>query len=240
MTTIGIVTAMAIEFEEIALLLQSRRPIESIFSNATKGMLNENTVILAHAGVGKVCTAMAAQWLIDTYHPDVILNVGIAGSISDNVPVGSIVIGTQFVQHDFMPAPWLGRAQGEVPFMGERSFPRSSSQVNDEIVATVKSDFPNEHLLNGTILSGDEPIFNETRKNDLVTNFISFSPLAVDMESAAFAFVATENGVPFSVIRAIADRAVKDDQPATPGANAQANGTAKLVAQVTASFCKAK
>lgn len=236
MKTIGIVTAIAIEFEEIALLIQNSRPVESIFLEAIQGLIGENAVTLVHAGVGKVSTAMATQWLIDTYHPSFVLDIGIAGSLVDDASVGSVIIGTRFVQHDFMPAPWLGRGQGEIPLMGDRSYPQSDSRVNSELSAIIKSQFPSTPLLSGVILSGDEPIFSEARKNDLVAGFATFSPLAVDMESAAFAFVAAENRVPFSIIRAIADRAVKDDQPATPGANAQANGTAQLVAQIAAKF----
>jgi adenosylhomocysteine nucleosidase len=181
---------------------------------------------------------MATQWLIDKFAPSLLVNVGLAGSLSGAASVGSIVLGSKFVQHDFMPAPWLGRPQGEIPFMGERSYPLSDGQANNTVLAIIHDKFQAIKIQLGTILSGDEPIFSKERKDALLNEFAKFTPLAVDMESATFAFTSSENKLPFIVIRAIADRASKNDEPSEPGANARQNGTAALAAQVTAEYIR--
>lgn len=231
--TIGIITAMQIEFNELSVALIGLTSIASPFFRSTQGSLGSHTVVLVQAGVGKVCATMATQWLIDNFTPDLLMNIGIAGSLSDDAPVGSVVVGSKFVQHDFMPAPWLGRLQGEVPFMGDRSHPVADEPLNNTLLSIAHDDFHDTRIQLGAILSGDEPIFSSTRKEALMQQFSSFDPLAVDMESAAFAFAASENTTPFVVIRAIADRAIKTDEPSEPGENAQTNGTAALAARIT-------
>ena len=57
-------------------------------------------VIACCGGVGKVNAAMAAQLLIDRYHPDLILNAGVAGCFEE-VPIGTLVLAEGFMQHDF-------------------------------------------------------------------------------------------------------------------------------------------
>ena len=56
--------------------------------------------ILAYAGgIGKVNAAMSAQYFIDRYQPDWIVNAGVAGSFHD-LPIGTVVLAEDFVQHD--------------------------------------------------------------------------------------------------------------------------------------------
>ena len=42
---------------------------------------------------------MSAQLFIDRFHPDWIVNAGVAGSFLD-LPIGTIVLAKDFVQHD--------------------------------------------------------------------------------------------------------------------------------------------
>lgn len=234
---IGIITAISLEAEELMRQIDRPMSVESWIFPVYKGAVGKNMVTIVQAGVGKVCTAMATQWLIDTIAPDVMIDIGIAGSLSSTAPVGSIVIGNKFVQHDFMPAPWLDRKQGEIPFMKEHSYPTSSPSLNTQLLSVISKHYDGT-VNTGTILSGDEPIFDEKRKNELLAIFRDKQPLAIDMESAAFAFVANENNVPFTVMRAISDRAIHVDKPSEVGANAKANGSAQLVAEIISRYLK--
>ena len=56
-------------------------------------------IIACCCGVSKVNAAMGAQLLISLYHPDLVLNAGVAGCF-ENVPIGTIVLAEGFVQHD--------------------------------------------------------------------------------------------------------------------------------------------
>lgn len=223
---------MDVEADALREYLKDEESVSSPFAGVWRGTIEGCVVVIVKSGAGKVCSAMATQWLIDTVHPTSIYNIGIAGGLLDDATVGTVVAGSQFVQHDFMPAPWLGRPQGEVPFVGPRSYPKSSPILLEKIESAAKSI--DAVCLRGTILSGDEPIFSEQRRDELLETFRQFDPIAVDMESAAFAFVASENNIPFAVVRTIADRATAREKPLTAGANAAANGTATLAAKVIA------
>jgi len=66
----------------------------------------------------------------------------------------------------------------------------------------------------GTILAVDRAVSSPTRKRELARRTGAF---AVDMESGAVARVALEHGVPFIVVRAIADPAGRSLPPALDG-----------------------
>ncbi len=231
---LGIITAIDIEAQELREHITSIQDIPSPFFGAWRGFIGKVVITLVQSGAGKVCSAMATQWLIDTEKPEALFNVGIAGGLSEDISINTVILGTTFVQHDFMPAPWLGRKQGEIPFFGEASYPVSSTDLM-KVIRRVIIDTP---IAEGVILSGDEPIFDETRRQQLLQTFEKFSPIAVDMESASFAFTADRNAIPFAVIRTIADQAKSSNRPSSAGANAKANGSAALASQIVARFCE--
>ena len=53
-------------------------------------------VIACAGGVSKVNAAMATQLMIDRYHPDLILNAGVAGCF-ETLPIGTIVLAEAFL-----------------------------------------------------------------------------------------------------------------------------------------------
>lgn len=218
MPSIGIVTALDIETSQ--LIESFSAPTETIDSpvgEVWRVLTDSTEIVIAKGGVGKVCSSMTTQWLIDRFHPSALLNSGIAGSLLDDITPGTVVLGSRFIQHDFMPASWLNRPQGEIPFMGDRSYPRSSRMISQAIEhSAIKYNLATIH---GTIISGDEPVFDLSRREQLKEQFQEFNPIAVDMESAAVAFVASENHIPFAVIRVIADNAKHGDKPLHPGEN---------------------
>ena len=55
---------------------------------------------MLECGVGKVNAAVGTQIMIDLYKPDVVINSGIAGSLSKDLIIGDIVISSDCVEHD--------------------------------------------------------------------------------------------------------------------------------------------
>ena len=94
---------------QIGLAYAMSGEIESILKNTNAQLLETvsgvpvyeiEPGILAYAGgIGKVNAAMSAQLFIDRYHPDWIVNAGVAGSFLD-LPIGTVVLADSFVQHD--------------------------------------------------------------------------------------------------------------------------------------------
>ena len=85
MKKIGIITAMTEEFEVIEELMKNIEIIDKYNLKLYTGMINEKEVVLVKCGVGKVNSARTTQILIDTFEIEYIINVGVAGSLNDNL-----------------------------------------------------------------------------------------------------------------------------------------------------------
>jgi len=172
-----------------------------------------DTVIVG-SGVGKVNAAMAAQAAIERHHPRMLIVCGSAGSLSDQVLPGDLVIGERAIQHDAGIS--LGRrfvhtgvnVRGGGRRMMQRAFCADAALVDlaRRAGAELRHDGNGRpaqvHV--GAVATGDQVIFSEERKQWMRE---TWDALAVEMESAAVAQVAQANGVPWLVVRGISDTA---------------------------------
>ena len=115
---IGMMYAMDGEIESL-LKNENAHLIEKV-SGASFYQIRENVVACA-GGVGKVNAAMSTQLLLSRYAPDGVLNVGVAGCF-ENVPIGTLVLATGFVQHDSDTSA-LGDPVGLVSTVNKVEFP---------------------------------------------------------------------------------------------------------------------
>ena len=154
---------------------------------------------LVLCGVGKVNAALHTQYIIDTFAPDYIINVGVAGSLSPKLNFGDIVVASDLIQYDMDITP-LGLELGQIPFMKDYIF-----ECDKQLVKYVEqSRFESREIYCGRIVSGDR--FVDDAK---YAHFIRdhFGALACDMEGAAVAQVCHINQKPFLIVRAISDMA---------------------------------
>lgn len=163
-----------------------------------EGKFPAERVRCALSGIGKVNAAVCAQKLILEFAPDCIISVGCAGSFSEKVRVGDIVIAKETAYHDFLD----GEEFGHVPGLPPR-FP------SDERLVAVASEYMSD-AHSGLICSGDQFFvgeFEDKRQKELYPD-----ALAVDMESAAIAQVCCLYSVPFVSVRAISDMHTDEHQ----------------------------
>ena len=57
-------------------------------------------LVVAKCGVGKVNAAICAQTMLLTYHPELVMNSGVAGSLSEKLRICDVAVGQDIVQHD--------------------------------------------------------------------------------------------------------------------------------------------
>ena len=196
---IGIICALDIEAEKLKASIEE--PITEKIGRLTfvSGSLRGRDVVIGMAGVGKVNAAMCAQTMILKYAPSLIVNSGVAGSLSKRLDIGDIAVGTGVVEHDFDTT-----AVGDPPaffneLKGLDSFPC------DEAAATAILKAAGEegvHAVKAKIASGDQFISDGAKKKQLVEQF---DAAACEMEAGAIAHVCFNNGVKCAVIRAISD-----------------------------------
>ena len=157
---------------------------------------------MVRSGVGKVNAAVCTQILIDRFNVGCVINTGVAGSLSDAIEIGDIVISDDLVHHD-MDAQGFGYPLGQVPQMSAFSFKADErmTRLADEACRRVNPEIGVHH---GRIVSGDQFIADQDKKKYLIEHF---NALCTEMEGASIAHAAYLNHVPFVVLRAISDKA---------------------------------
>lgn len=198
---IGIICAMQIEADGIIALCENVKTTTHAKMKFTLGTLHGKDVCIVVCGVGKVNAAMCALMLIEKYKPDLVLNSGVAGSLSPIVGIGDIVVATKSVEHD-MNGTALGDKQGEITFPdGNMMFFECDKQAST-LLAAICKEIPDTKVAQGIIASGD--IFVSDRKQRFKIND-RFGALACEMEGAAIGHVCVRCEVPYGIIRAISD-----------------------------------
>ena len=191
--------AMAGEIESI--LPPGARPLKTVAGVPFYG-IDEN-IIACCGGIGKVNAAMAAQLCIDRYHPDLILNAGVAGSFQD-LPIGTIVLAESLLQHDVDTSP-IGDPVGLVSTVNLLEFPVTHLPLAKKLLGTLGTAY-----VTGKVASGDAFMVKGDRA-DWVAR--TFSPTLCEMEACAVAQVCLRNGVGFLALKSVSDRLCMDNSP---------------------------
>ena len=155
--------------------------------------------VIGHvAGIGKVNSAASVAAFLShpEYNVSYVVSVGTAGGLDKSLKTGDIVVGCDFVQHDFDVSSVIPDCEpGQVPGM-----PLLLQTLPEEMEALLPKE---DTVYFGTIVSGDKFIED-------ASTLEGFNPMAVDMESAAMAQVCLRYNTPFLSIRVITDMADGD------------------------------
>ena len=198
---IGFICALSIEVEGIVNMMKNNEDQTVAKITYHKGKVYGKEVVCCECGIGKVNAAMSTQIMIDLYRPDVIINSGIAGSLSGDIRIGDIVVADDCVQHD-MDGTEMGDPLGQVQFNDElRTFFPADQATADQLFDACRT-IEGITVFRGRIASGDVFISAHERRQRIAD---LFSALACEMEGAAVGTVCYRNGVPFAILRSISD-----------------------------------
>lgn len=198
---LGFICALGIEVEGIVKMMDKieRKTVAKI--TYFKGEIDGTDAVCCECGIGKVNAAMSTQLMIDLYSPDVIINSGIAGSLSGDIRIGDIVVSDDCVQHD-MDGTEMGDPLGMVQFNDEKRIEIPADRATaDKLYAACKT-IEGITVFRGRIASGDAFIASRDRRQRIADHF---GALACEMEGAAVGTVCYRNGVPFAILRSISD-----------------------------------
>lgn len=200
MNKIAIITATEQEF------LAIRNKFNEVKEDRLKdliyysGELNNKEYIVIKCGIGKVNAARVTQMIIDKFEVNYIINVGVAGSLNDNLEIGDIVIGKDLIQHDFDTTAF-GDEKGYITGVGKIF--KSDEALVEKYRNYVLENNQDYKAIVGTIASGDIFLTENAMKEKIRSKF---NADCVEMEGAAIAQVSMLNKVPFIVIRSISDK----------------------------------
>ncbi len=197
---LGIIAAMKIEAEKIIAAMKNTCTEECGGITFTVGMLGNCEAVCAVCGIGKVFAAMCTEAMIIKYHPDSIINTGVAGTLTKSLTIGDIAVSDAVVQHDMDTSP-LGDPVGLISGINMVRIPSSAELVSAILFAASEMDIK---CVCGTVASGDKFIADLKTKKYIAD---TFAAVACEMEGAAVGQVCYVNGVPFAVIRSISDDA---------------------------------
>ncbi len=198
---LGFICALSIEVDGLVDLMENKEETTVAKITYYKGEIYGKEVVCCECGMGKVNAAMSTQLMIDLYHPDAIINSGIAGSLSGEIKIGDLVISDDCVQHD-MDGTEMGDPLGQVQFNDElRTYFPADKAVADKLYEACGA-IEGVSLFRGRIASGDVFISSHERRQKLAD---TFGALACEMEGAAVGTVCYRNGVPFAILRSISD-----------------------------------
>lgn len=200
MDTIVIIGAMPSELADIRNMLGEGEIRRFSGFDFHINELGGKTVINVCCGIAKVNAALCTQAAIDNFHPDCVINTGIAGGMNSNVKVCDIVISTEVLPHDLD----LHFLNDYPPYCGIFK----SDERLMETAEKVCGEF-DVKCFRGRIVSG-EAFISDSRVKAEIQNRLE--PYAVDMESAAVGHACYLNEMPYVSVRCISDNA--DDEGA--------------------------
>lgn len=165
-----------------------------------QGNLGNNEIILAKGGIGKTAAGSFVTTIIERYHPDYVINMGIAGGYDRKLKPLDIVIATAALYYDVdMTSDEFSKVQygqlEEMPLLF-----KSSQELLDFVETTGTT------INFGYIATGDQFVTDYQHVNEIVKKHFSDLPIvAFDMESAAILHVCYLHQIPCLIVRSISD-----------------------------------
>ena len=98
---LGIIGAMEQEVETLLRQMTEKTCLSKAGSDFYEGKLEGVDAVVVRCGIGKVNAALCAQILCDGFAGTHIVNTGIAGSLSNDLDIGDLVISRDAMHHDF-------------------------------------------------------------------------------------------------------------------------------------------
>lgn len=189
----AIIVAMDKELALMLPLIEDRA--EVCVGNATyyTGRIGRHEVVVGKCGIGKVNAALGASAMLDTFHPALLINSGVAGGTGIGSPALKpldVIMPHGVAYHDVWcgPGTVAGQASG-FPTVFECPLPDSIRTRLD--------------AKGGLLASGDVFVTGD----EAIARVLETQPeaVAVDMESAALAQTCHTRAVPFVCVRVISD-----------------------------------
>lgn len=194
----GIIGALDKEVELVKNSMNVEKTVKLYGSEWYIGEYRSQKLIVACSGIGKVNAAVCASTMIREFGAKAIVNIGVAGSMTDELGVLDVALSESVAFHD-LDADMFSRYY---PYMREFTADKALLSACQTVLEAKSLTYRSGRIATGDIFVSDKAV-----KADIATRL---SPVCVEMEGAAIGEAAYMNGVPFLVIRTMSDSA--DDE----------------------------
>ena len=175
------------EWRAILPAISTLQPGESPYGQVYEQTSNGYGLVWFQGGWGKISAAASAQWGLDHYQPDLIVNLGTCGGFHGHSQCGDILVADELIVYDIYER--MGDSQEALDFYTTR------------LDTARLRDLPGERIRHGRLVSADRDI--DPLEVDRLVNH--FQAAAADWESGAIAWVAARNAIPCLVLRGVTD-----------------------------------
>lgn len=157
-------------------------------ANLKRGAWN---VTLFHGGWGKISAAASAQYVIDHFQPDLLINLGTCGGLAGRVQTGTVILVERTIVYDIL----------EQMTDSDEAIQHYSTEIDLSWLGNHESLMNNEKIARGLLVSADRDIAVE----DIPMLIEKYGAVAADWESGAIAWVAKRNGTRLLILRGVSD-----------------------------------
>jgi adenosylhomocysteine nucleosidase len=147
-----------------------------------------------HGGWGKISAAATAQYVIDHFQPDLLVNLGTCGGFADRIKTGTVILVERTLVYDIIEQ--MGDGATAIEFYSTEI---DLSWLLDDGRQTV--DHRPSSVVRGLLVSADRDIIVE----DISMLIEKYNAVAADWESGAIAWVAKRNNTRLLILRAVTD-----------------------------------
>lgn len=153
-------------------------------------------LIYFHGGWGKIAAAGSTQFVIDQWHPDLLINIGTCGGFAGKIDRYSIVLVDRTIVYDIYEQ--MGDLESHIAWY-----------TTDLDLSWLSEPYPHP-VRRSLLVSGDRDL-NPQEISRLAQEYPA---VAGDWESGAIAFVAARNNVRCLILRGVSDLVSKDGSEA--------------------------
>ena len=167
----------------------------------------DKDVIVRKCGIGKVNAALGAQYIINEFHPDVIISSGCAGGNGDDLQIQDVVASSELCYHDV----YCGTAIDSSTVYGQVQGLPARFQADPGLLQKARQLSVGDcqfSIHTGLIVTGDWFVDTKEKMRSIIDHFPEAK--AVDMESCAIAQACYLNKVPFISFRVVSDIPLRD------------------------------
>ncbi|MCV2526007.1 MAG: 5'-methylthioadenosine/adenosylhomocysteine nucleosidase [Candidatus Lightella neohaematopini] len=196
---IGIIGAIK---DEIVLLCQQLTNIKKKILGRCIiycGNIGTIKVVIIKTGVGKVSASLGTTILINYFSPNLVINIGLAGSLVPYIKKYNLVISQSTCYYD-VNVTAFGYKIGQIP-----KHPLMFNSPKNILSIAKLSSKKEKNIFFGLIVSGDSFINDINILNNIRSKFPK--ALVVDMESTAIAQVCYRFSIPCISIKQVSDYA---------------------------------
>ena len=153
--------------------------------------LGPRQLTLFHGGWGKISAAATAQYVIDHFKPDLLINLGTCGGFAGRIETGAIILVERTLIYDII------EQMGD----GAEAIEHYSTKIDLSWISDEGRRLEDKGVVRGLLVSADRDIVVE----DIPMLIEKYGAVAADWESGAIAWVAQKNKTRLLILRGVSD-----------------------------------